>query len=135
MGIGISGGNGVFAYARSVLWLQRPAVCSPGNSRSSPIRRASRFRRASDQRIYAIPRTLLLASSARLARRLVSGDGVSKNLPEAGEATYYADTGARDVAALPFLSAMRPLFWQNYLKAGAVDHDHLTHAKFLERGY
>jgi hypothetical protein len=28
-----------------------------------------------------------------------------------------------------------PYFWQNYLEAGAVDYDNLTHAKFLERGY
>jgi len=28
-----------------------------------------------------------------------------------------------------------PFFWQNYLEVGAVDHDNLTHAKVLERGY
>jgi hypothetical protein len=62
---------------------------------------------ASDQRINAIPRILLLASSATLARRLASHDGVSENLPKAGEATYCVDSGAHDVAALPFLEMER----------------------------
>lgn len=76
---------------------------------------------------------------------------LAKAFPRADEATYYVDSGAHDVAALPFLEMERStncpsrsingaaqrdrFFWQNYLEAGAVGYDNLTHAKFLERGY